>query len=118
MKIYLGLLVGLKKYVHSKSPETSTLNAIQSSPASQLYMPECLSSDDWMISALMVPSDFMSSPGSLSSGTPSLNQETWAADSEISHWSIMGQPASMNLFLATSGRAENLIGVAIEICKI
>lgn len=35
--------------------------------------------------------------------------------SEISHCSTMGHPASTNLFLATSGSAENLTGTAMGI---
>lgn len=107
-----------KKYVDSKSPATSTLNAMRSSTASQLYTPECLSSAEWMIIFLIVPSDWMSSPLCCWSSTPSLSQETWAVGSEISHWSIMGQPASINLFLAISGSAENLTGWAMKIWKV
>lgn len=35
--------------------------------------------------------------------------------SEISHCSTMGHPASTNLFLATSGSAENLTGRAMGV---
>lgn len=60
-----------------------------------------------------MPLDWKSSPLCGRSLTPSLYQETWASGSESSHCSAIGEPASMDLFLSSSGRMENLTGGAI-----
>lgn len=68
---------------------------------------------DWITRVLMVPSDWMCIPYCGRSFIPSLYQQICPLGSESSHFSTIGQPASMDVFLSTSGAAENLTGGAI-----
>lgn len=88
-----------------------------SSCVMHLYTPEWDTSADRTTNVLVLSSERISNPEFEMSCISSLYQQTCASGSDTTHWSTMGQPAFIDLFLIASGIAENFTGGATDMFK-